>query len=147
MENKKGRGRPKGKQTDKTKSTYNPEIQGRPKKTQCEMFDADKRCVIKRMNKEKKGQHMNKLVRYKVIHDGEEYMFSTLKQIQDKFTISCAIANRLLKVFAKSELTPYENKIKEQYNKFTVFEKVKEDKTKKIMGPAKKTDGDFVLIM
>lgn len=110
---------------------------GRPPKTAYDYYDKNKTHILKSM-RVYPGQHLNKIIRYKIIFDNETYFFSTLTDIQAKFSLSYTICNNLLGCHTKlnngCKLTKYQTKLISGYAKMTTFEKIEIDKSKKIIG-------------
>lgn len=116
---------------------------GRPIKTEYDFFDPHKQKILKE-KRAYSGQHLNRILRYRVVYNNQEYKFATLQQIQEEFNISYCLVNRLLLIFTKKlnnnlELTKYEQKIIDGYKQLTVFEKLPIDKSVKVIGFIKPT--------
>lgn len=113
---------------------------GRPKgsiKTEYSFFHPDKKNLLPEL-RNRKGEHVNRIIRYKCVYDGVTYQFATISQIQSEFNLTYSIAGHLLKIFKKNAdgqpLTGYETRLIESYSKLTVFEKIPINKKKKMVG-------------
>ena len=129
-------GRPKNITKDKMNIDPNTKI-GRKNQTDYEIFDTDKRHVSKSM-REYKGQHLNKLIRYGIMHNDINYLFSSKPQICKEFNLTINVVSRLISAYNKKnnnkQLTFSDERIIEAYPKFQKIEVVPVDKTKKIIG-------------
>lgn len=127
-------GRPKGVTKSQMKIT---EKLGRPIKTECNLFDANKKAFIRNASI-KKGEHVNRVLRYEIEHNNTKYLFSTLKQVQKEFNISNNVLGRLVLAHENknknTELTPSDERVLFAYPKFQSIVKLPLDKTKRIIG-------------
>jgi hypothetical protein len=109
---------------------------GRKNHTDYDIFDTDKRNVAKSM-REYKGQHLNKLIRYGIMHNDINYSFSSKPQICKEFNLTINFVSRLITKHNKKnndkQLTFSDERIIEAYPKFQKIEIVPVDKTKKII--------------
>jgi len=130
-------GRPNG--TTKSKMNIKLDIKlGRPIKTECNLFDPNKKAFIRNNNNKLKGEHINRLIRYEIKHNNTQYLFSTLKQVQKEFNISNNVLGRLVlahnNMNNNKELSHSDKRILESYPKFQSLIKLPLDKSKRIVG-------------
>lgn len=120
-------GRKLGQKTDKTKPGYDQTNQGRKKKVEYGLLEGDKRKLCHQL-RQHKGQHINIILRYKVIYNNEEYLIRKVDEMKDIFNISWAYCNKLINLFNKKnnniELTKFEIKFLNNYPLFTHIEKL-----------------------
>lgn len=128
---------------EKIEEIKTPKKMGRPPRTDYDIYHPHKQKLLKGM-RDYPGMHVNRILRYRIIYEGQEYKFSTLQQIMDEFDLSYSLVNKLLFIHTNKlknniELTNYEKKILNAYTKITVFEKIEINKKIRVVGIIKPT--------
>lgn len=110
---------------------------GRPIKQNYDFFSPNKKRLLQD-KRQYSGEHIHRIIRYRIVYEGQEYLFSTLNQVQLEFNITYCAVNKLLECYIKmqkgDELSKYESKIVNSYSKITEFIKLPVDRKKKIIG-------------